>query len=122
MSARSSRCRVRIAVIIAVLAALTPVAARAGEPTIDQMLSLRRVNSPNVSPDGRFVAYAVRDTDMVGNAFVTQLWLADVATGRARQLTFGAKSNTSPSWSPDGSKLAFLSERTEKRQVWMLDM
>ncbi|HXS81894.1 MAG TPA: S9 family peptidase [Methylomirabilota bacterium] len=112
----------RIAAILALLVGVEPSAARDAEPSIDQMLSLKRVNSPNVSPDGRFVAYAVRDTDMVGNAFVTQLWLAEVGSGRTRQLTFGPKSNTSPAWSPDGSRLAFLSERGEKRQVWMLDM
>ena len=116
------RRRTRFAALLAPLTALLPLAAMAAEPSIDQMLSLRRVSSPSVSPDGRFVAYAVRDTDLVGNAFVTQLWLADVATGRSRQLTFGGKSNTSPAWSPDGAKLAFLSDRSEKRQVWMLDM
>jgi dipeptidyl aminopeptidase/acylaminoacyl peptidase len=114
--------RLDFAAIFALLMAFTPAAAGAAEPTIDQMLSLRRVSSPNVSPDGRLVAYAVRDTDMVGNVFVTQLWLADVASGQTRQLTFGPGSNTFPAWSPDGSKLAFLSERAEKRQVWMLDM
>ena len=122
MKSHSIRAMARIAAIIAAFVTLPPVAARGAEPSIDQMLSLKRVSSPNVSPDGRYVAYAVRDTDMVGNAFVTQLWLAEVATGRTRQLTFGPKSNTSPSWSPDGSRLAFLSERGEKRQVWMLDM
>ena len=96
--------------------------ARAAEPSVDQMLSLRRASSPAVSPDGRYVAYAVRDTDMVGNAYVTQLWLADAATRSVRALTFGTKSNTAPAWSPDGRRLAFLSDRTEKRQVWLLDM
>jgi dipeptidyl aminopeptidase/acylaminoacyl peptidase len=106
----------------ACVAALLAPTARAAEPTIDQMLSLRRVSSPSVSADGRFVAYTVRDTDMVGNAYVNQVWLADVATAKNRQLTFGPKSNASPAWSPDGTRLAFLSERTEKRQVWLLDM
>src|SRR5260221_14787860 len=99
----------------ALLASLTLAwASRAAEPTVDQMLALRRAGSPAVSPDGRFVAYTVRDTDMVGNAYVTQLWLAGVAKREVRPLTFGTKSNSAPAWSPDGSKLAFLSERAEK--------
>jgi dipeptidyl aminopeptidase/acylaminoacyl peptidase len=116
------RRRARNTAFLVVFALFTFAGARAAEPTIDQMLSLKRVSSPNVSPDGRYVAYTVRDTDMVGNAYVTQVWLADAASGRNRPLTFGPKSNTSPLWSPDGSRLAFLSDRTEKRQVWMLDM
>jgi dipeptidyl aminopeptidase/acylaminoacyl peptidase len=92
------------------------------EPSIDQMLALRRAASPAVSPDGRFVAYTVRDTDLVGNAYVTQVWLADAASRTSRPLTFGTKSNSAPAWSPDGTKLAFLSERTDKRQVWWLDL
>ncbi len=92
------------------------------EPTLDQMISLRRASAPAVSPDGRLVAYAVRDTDWVGNAFVTQVWLADSRDGTTRQLTSGPKSSTAPAWSPEGRRLAFLSERGEKRQVWLLDM
>src|SRR5262245_19865397 len=65
--------RVAFAAIVALPMTFLASAARAAEPSIDQMLSLRRVSSPNVSLDGRFVAYAVRDTDLVGSSFVTQL-------------------------------------------------
>ena len=83
--------------VLITLAVLSLAAiARAGEPTVDQMLALRRASSPAVSPDGRFVAYTVRDTDLVGNAYVTQLWLADVTKHEVRPLTFGTKSNTAP--------------------------
>ncbi len=64
------------------------------EPTLEQVISLRRASAPTVSPDGRFVDYAVRDTDWVGNAFVTQVWLADSRDGTTRQLLFGQRSDT----------------------------
>lgn len=113
----------RFAPVVAIALLIgSAVIAQGAEPSIDQMLSLRRAGSPAVSPDGRSVAYTVRDTDLVANRYVTQIWLADAATGETRALTFGAKSNTSPAWSPDGRKLAFVSERGEKRQVWWLDM
>ena len=102
--------------------AAAPPAAGPGTPTLDQIVSLRRVASPAISPDGRWVAYTVRDTDWVGNAFVTQVWLADTRTAETRALTQGKKSSNAPAWSPDGRALAFGSERTERRQVFLLDM
>jgi dipeptidyl aminopeptidase/acylaminoacyl peptidase len=108
--------------LLAGLALFAPALASAAEPTLEQMISLRRASGPAASPDGRFVAFAVRDTDWVKNAFVTHVWLADVEQGTARQLTFGEKSDYSPAWSPEGRWLAFLTDRGEKRQVWRLDM
>ena len=67
-------------------------------PTLDQIVSLRRVASPALSPDARWVAYTVRDTDWVANAFVTQIWLADARTGEPRQLTRGKKNSNAPAW------------------------
>jgi dipeptidyl aminopeptidase/acylaminoacyl peptidase len=89
---------------------------------LDQIVALERAGSPAISPDGRRVAYTVRDTDFVENAFVTQVWLADALTGSRRPLTRGRKSSDAPAWSPDGRMIAFASERGEKRQVWLLDL
>src|SRR5438270_64027 len=96
--------------------ALTKVA-----PTVDQVLSLGRVGSPEISPDGRSVAYTVRQTNWDENAYETQIWLADTRSGQTRQLTAGKKSSSAPEWSPDGSKLAFTSDRTDKRQIYIID-
>jgi dipeptidyl aminopeptidase/acylaminoacyl peptidase len=90
-------------------------------PTVDQILSLKRAGSPEISPDGRWVAYTVRETNWEDNAYDTQIWLADVQTGATRQLTSSKKSSQSPAWSPDGQKLAFISDRTDKRQVYVID-
>jgi dipeptidyl aminopeptidase/acylaminoacyl peptidase len=97
-----------------------PMAEVGPAPTVDQILSLKRVGSPEISPDGRSVAYTVRETNWDDNAYETEIWLADVATGAAHQLTNAKKSSQSPAWSPDGSKIAFISDRTDKRQLYLI--
>src|SRR5262245_44097712 len=101
-------------------AAQEPGAAKTA-PTVDQILSLKRAGAPEISPDGRYVAYTVRDTNWDDNAYETELWIADTSSGATYQLTNAKKSSQSPAWSPDGSKLAFISDRTDKRQIYLIN-
>ena len=80
-------------------------------PTITEALSLKSISSPRVSPDGRYVAYQLQQADWKGNEYVRQLWLINVQTGAAIQLTRGKKSANGADWSPDGRWLAFITER-----------
>src|SRR5712691_2311087 len=105
---------------VALGAQTTPIAPPKVAPTVDQILSLKRVASPEISPDGRWVAYTVRETNWDDNAYETEIWLADTASGGTRQLTNARKSSQSPAWSPDGSMLAFISDRTDKRQIYLI--
>src|SRR5580765_2733258 len=98
-----------------------PMAEVGPAPTVDQILSLKRVGSPEISPDGRSVAYTVRETNWDDNAYETEIWLADATGGAQRQLTNAKKSSQSPNWSPDGSRLAFVSDRTDKRQIYVIN-
>ncbi|HTZ48548.1 MAG TPA: S9 family peptidase [Verrucomicrobiae bacterium] len=82
-------------------------------PTLEEALSLKAVGSPKISPDGRFVAYEVRETNWKDNEFVNQIWLVDVQTGKSIQLTRGKKSAGGADWSPDGRWLAFGTEREQ---------
>ena len=111
-------------VVLAGAAALgaqtAPMALPRVAPTVDEILSLKRAGSPEISPDGRWVAYTVRETNWDDNAYDTQIWLADTATASTRQLTNAKKSSQSPAWSPDGSKVAFASDRTDKRQIYLI--
>jgi dipeptidyl aminopeptidase/acylaminoacyl peptidase len=67
------------------------------------------------------VAYTVTETDFEQDAYVTQIWLAETATGRTIQLTRGAKSCGGPDWSPDGKWLAFTSARVgDKNQIFVI--
>ncbi len=90
-------------------------------PTIDDLLSVKSLRGAVLSPDARFVAYGVTEADFEQDAFVTRLWLAPTNGGKPFRLTGGAKSATGPRWSPDGRRLAFLSDRVgDKNQVFVI--
>ena len=90
-------------------------------PSVEDLMTLRTLGSPRISPDGTRVAYTVTETDFDQDAYVTQVWLADAAAGTSIQLTRGKKSATGPSWSPDGRWIAFVSSRVDdKSQIFVI--
>jgi Tol biopolymer transport system component len=76
--------------------------------TVDDLLKVRRVGDPQLSPDGRFVAYQISDPDKAANRSRTQIYLIPVGGGEPVQLTSGDTSASSPRWSPDGTRIAFV--------------
>jgi dipeptidyl aminopeptidase/acylaminoacyl peptidase len=102
------------------LAFLVCAAAGATVPTIDESLSMKSVAGAQISPDGRFVAYSLTQTNWDDDDFVSQIWIAVTATGERYQLTSGKKGSTSPQWAPDSRRLAFTSDRDGKRQIYVI--
>jgi len=99
-----------------------PLSAQKRAITFDDFIAMKAVGDPQLSPDGRWVAYAVATPSLADNRNVSRIWLAEVTTGANRQLTQGPGSDRSPRWSPDGKTLAFLSTRQNGAQVWVLDL
>ena len=90
-------------------------------PTVEDLMALKSAGNPQISPDGRRVAYTIAETDFDQDAYVTQIWLADVASGETIQLTRGKKSSSGPTWSPDGRWIAFTSSRADdKSQIFVI--
>lgn len=108
----------RIGLQAAVLAGMLGLGAGAARgqsgqhvPTIEEMLSVRNLNGVAVSPDGKYVAYRLEQTNWKENEYNTQLWLANVETGKSFQLTRGKKSVWNVGWSPDGKWISFVTSR-----------
>src|SRR4051812_47061076 len=89
-------------------------------PTIDQSLSMKSAASAQISPDGRYVAYVVTQTNWEENDFPQQIWVVQTATGERYQLTSGKKSSSAPQWSPDSRRLSFVSDHDGKRQIYLI--
>ncbi|HEY0990113.1 MAG TPA: S9 family peptidase [Kofleriaceae bacterium] len=88
--------------------------------TIDDMLAMRRISDPVVSPDGKHVAFAVRDTDVDANRGRFDIWLAATDGSAVRQLTTHPENDQDAQWSADGAWIYFVSSRSGSAQVWRI--
>jgi dipeptidyl aminopeptidase/acylaminoacyl peptidase len=85
--------------------------------TINDLLKVRRVGDPQLSPDGKWIAYTVTDIDKTANRGIPQIYLVPAGGGEPKLLGSGLRSS-SPRWSPDGKKIAY----TSGGQLWTIDV
>ena len=89
---------------------------------IEDLLKLQFIASPELSPSGETIAYVKTHIDEKSYEYRSNVYVVLAEGGAPRQFTFGSKSDTAPKFSPDGKKLAFLSDRGGDRQIWVMDL
>lgn len=103
------------------LLALMPAAAadKRRPMKVDDLFRLKRVADPQISPDGKWVAYTISVVDLDANSSTSTIWLAPTGKGEPKQLTTNKKDRHAR-WSPDGKHLVFESNRSGSAQLWVI--
>jgi dipeptidyl aminopeptidase/acylaminoacyl peptidase len=83
-------------------------------------LEMESISSPRISPDGTQILFSRGWVDKMEDRRRSNIWIVDIAGTRVRELTHGNWSDSSPVWSPDGKKIAFLSDRDGTTQIHVL--
>lgn len=99
-----------------------PMGLSARPMTVEDLLVLKRVSDPQVSPDGSQIVYVVTEVLKDENRTQSDLWLVPFSGGEPRRLASTPQHERHPRWSPDGRWIAFESNRDGKFQVWLLPM
>ncbi len=87
---------------------------------LEDLFRFKRVSDPQLSPDGRWVAYVVGVVLKDENRVDTDIWVMPAGGGEPRRLTQAPKHDRHPRWSPDGRWIAFESNRDGEDQIWVI--
>ena len=86
----------------------------------ETFMDMESVGNPEISPDGKQIVFTRTWVDKVKDQSRSNLWIVDVDGNRVRELIGGARNDSSPVWSPDGKRIAFLSDRDGTNQLHVM--
>jgi len=104
-----------------ILALATGLLAQKQPFDVNALMKVARISEPQVSPDGKTVAFTFQTIDLNQNTKPKQIYTVPVSGGSPRQLTTEGQDNERPEWSPDSAHIAFISDRGGSAQVWTMN-
>lgn len=89
-------------------------------PSFEEVLSLRSASDPKISPNGKMIAFTVRSTDWKNNRYDEEIWLYNGSEAPFQLTNTHHGSSTAPQWSYDNKWIAFLADRGDKKQIYII--
>jgi dipeptidyl aminopeptidase/acylaminoacyl peptidase len=88
--------------------------------TFEDMMKLKRVEEPEVSPDGKWVLFAAVDVDLAANTKTPHVWIVPAAGGQEKEIIADQDADR-PRWAPEGKRFAFVSTKESGLRIWIAD-
>ncbi|MBK6751326.1 MAG: S9 family peptidase [Acidobacteria bacterium] len=85
--------------------------------TVNDLIAMKRVSDPQLSPDGKRVAFTLGIVDKAANRTLNQIYVMNIDGRNQRQVTKADKSSSNPRWSPDGKHIAYV----HGGQIWTME-
>jgi dipeptidyl aminopeptidase/acylaminoacyl peptidase len=104
------------------VAMITAASAQKRPFAIEDLYKIKAIVDPQISPDGKSIAFTVTENNLAEGKSKTEVYLMDADGNNIRKVTDNPAADDHPRWSPDGKSLLFLSTRHEGPQAWLLPL